>query len=686
VTFRPLLIALVFALAFPGLASANSWTQIIVKRDPGLTAAERADIRADAQVRFVESLPLVRTEVVAAQPGDVADAIRDLNADPDVVYAERDRVVRAFSNDDYFNDQWGLFNDGHPLFGPGDPAVHDADMDVPEAWDLSTGAGRVVAVVDTGVDPAHEDLGGRVLPGWDFVDNDPYASDEIGHGTHVAGTIAATRDNGMGVAGVAPDARILPIRVLNADGFGYVSDVIQGYDYAADRGARVVNASLGSETPSLAEETAIEAHPEVTFVVAAGNGGDDELGDDNDDPGEAEYPCAYDSLNVVCVGASRHDDTAAGFSNYGETTVDVFAPGYGIVATFPGDAYAWGDGTSMATPHVAAEAALLLGRNPELEPADIKAAIIGTADYKNALNDLSVSDGRANANLALRTIDYDVDGDPDGLDNCPAVSNPAQEDADADGIGDACPPVPDADGDGKTVPTDKCPAEAAAYAADGCPSGDPTADGDFWPDALDQCLAEAGTVRGCPDGDGDGVANWADNCPTNKNATQVDSDQDGTGNVCDGDRDGDNVPNGVDYCPDDWATGADGCDPPPPDTKPTSPADADDDGFTDASDGCPNESAATSNGCPLPQVSSVSAKGGKRSATVKVVATRDSEVKITVERKKGRRWVRVTRKTVFGSSATVKVKRLKRGPHRVRISIANGAGSGSSVSKTFRVR
>ena len=133
-------------------------------------------------------------------------------------------------------------------------------MDVLEAWDLGAGAGRVVAVVDTGVDSAHEDLGGRVLPGWDFVDGDPYASDENGHGTHVAGTIAATRDNGMGVAGVAPDARILPIRVLDADGLGYVSDVIQGYNYAAARGARVVNVSLGSEELSTTEKLAIDSH------------------------------------------------------------------------------------------------------------------------------------------------------------------------------------------------------------------------------------------------------------------------------------------------------------------------------------------------------------------------------------------------------------------------------------------
>jgi subtilisin family serine protease len=680
VTFRPLLIALVFALAVPAAASADSSTQIIVKRDAGLTAAERADVRADAQVRFVESLPLPRTEVVAAEPGDVADAIRDLNADPDVVYAERDHVVRALSDDDFFFYQWGLENLGDFTLDD-EPAVHDADMDVPDAWDLgATGEGRVVAVVDTGVDASHDDFGGRVLPGWDFVDDDPYASDPHGHGTHVAGTIAAARDNDIGVAGVAPDARILPLRVLGPDGSGLVSDIVKAYEYAHDHGVRVVNASLGSTSPSPTEETAIETYDEITFVVAAGNGGNDGIGDDNDDPDEAEYPCAYDSTNIVCVGASRHDDAPAEFSNFGETTVDVFAPGYGIMSTVPGDDYGWSDGTSMATPHVAGEAALLLARNPELEPDDIKAAVIGSADYENALNHLSVSNGRANAWAALTTIDYDTDGISDGLDNCPTVANPLQD--------AVCPPAADADGDGLNPPADKCPEEAASYAADGCPSADPTADGDFWPDALDGCLGQAGTVRGCPDGDADGVADWDDNCPAAKNGSQTDSDGDGAGNACDDDRDGDGIANGADGCPDKKGTGSDGCVPGPAVITQLPPEDADGDGVTDASDGCPHKAAATEDGCPLAEVASLSAKPAGRSTTVKVATTGKAMVTVIVERKKGKRWVRVARKTLATSKnkARMRLSHLARGTHRVRIAITSGAGKGRSVTKTFRVR
>ena len=207
---------------------------------------------------------------------------------------------------------------------------------------MSTGSGVVVAVVDTGVDEGHEDLAGRVLPGWDFVDSDPYATDPNGHGTHVAGTIAATRDNDIGVAGVAPDARILPIRVLAADGSGYISDVVKALRLRGRTRCQPGECEPRRRAPLRDGGAAIEAHPEITFVVAAGNGGDDEVGDDNDDAdGDRVFPCAYDRANIVCVGASRHDDTAADFSNYGETTVDVFAPGYGIVSTIPGDEYDW---------------------------------------------------------------------------------------------------------------------------------------------------------------------------------------------------------------------------------------------------------------------------------------------------------------------------------------------------------
>jgi subtilisin family serine protease len=692
VGFRPISLALLVLALLPGVAAASTQTQIIVKRDPGLSSAERADVRADADVRYVESLPLPRTEVVRAAKGDVADAIRDLNADPDVVYAERDRVVRAYSDDPAFPFLWGLENPGIRQF-EGVQSVNDADMDVPDAWDMSIGAGSVVAVIDTGVDADHEDLGGRVLQGWDFVDDDPYADDLEGHGTHVAGTIAATRDNQIGVAGVAPETRILPIRVLDENGNGSLSDIIKGYDYAAERGVRLVNASLGGEGHSQAEEDAIEAAEllGVTFIVAAGNGGADGIGDDND-TGDPDYPCAYPTANIVCVGASRPDDKPAGFSNYGSTTVDVFAPGWDIVSTLPDDDYGFSHGTSMATPHVTGLAALLLARNPSLGPTHLRQTIVDSRNFNGDLNGLSVSDGRANADQALRLVDFDADNIADGLDNCPDVANPGQEDVDEDGVGDACPPALDPDGD--AVPDDKCPNNAAPYAADGCPSADPTGDGDYWPDDLDDCLSEAGPINGCPDGDGDGVADWDDNCPTVPNANQLDSDGDGFGNACDSNRDGDNLPNTQDACPDLKAFGPDGCEPPPPpppppppgNPGPTPPADADGDGVYDVSDGCRLIAARTRTGCPLPEVSSLSAKVRRRSATVRVKSTSPATIRITVQRKKGRRWVRVARKTFAGTRATYKVKRLKRGRHRVRISISSEAGRGSSRTKSFRVR
>jgi thermitase len=681
------LLAVLLLLVLPASAAAN--TEIIVKRDAGLSAAERADIRTDADVRLVERLPLPRTEVVAAAPGDVQDALRDLNADPDVVYAEPNRPVEALTNDTYYEYLWGLENLGNFSFGdPPDPAVFDADMDVPEAWTSSTGGGRTVAVVDSGVEAGHPDLGGRVVTGWDYVEDDPYANDEHGHGTHVAGTIAATRGNAAAIAGVAPDARILPVRVLGEDGQGFVADVIKAYKYAADQGVAVVNASLGGEGFIQAEYDAIASRPNTLFVVAAGNDGQD-----NDVAAQnPEYPCSYNLPNILCVGASKHDDERADFSNYGDTTVDVFAPGYGIYSTVPGGGYDWNNGTSMATPHVAGLAALLLARNPQLSPIDVKDATILTAEDKPAFTGFAFSDGRANADDALHGIDDDVDGVSDGEDNCPSVPNPGQEDVvDPGGAGDACPPAADADGDTVILANDACPDEPASYAANGCPSADPTGDGDFWPDAVDDCDAQAGTIKGCPDSDGDGLADWNDNCAGDYNPGQENVDGDVQGDVCDGDRDNDGLPNGSDVCPDKAAATSNGCVQPPVDNN-VPPADRDGDGVYDVADACPTVPAATANGCPLPQVTSVSAKGTKRgrkrSATVTVSTSTQATVKITVERKRGRKWVRVARKTVVtsGSRARVKVSGLKRGSHRVRISVSSSAGSGTPVTKGFRVR
>ena len=504
-------VLVLIALLVPEGAAADSATRIIVKRAPGLTAAERADVRADAGVRLVDTLRLPRTEVVSAPAGEASEALRELRADDDVVYAELDSRRQAFPDDPFFEELWGLENTGAPVdwFGVG---TDDADMDVTEteAWSLSTGAGQIVAVVDSGIEAAHPDLAAQILPGRDWVDDDTSPDDQNGHGTHVSGTIAARRNNTEGVAGIAPDAKIVPLRVLNAGGSGSTADVAEAFDYAGDQGIRIVNASLGGNF-SIAERDAIAAHPATLYVVAAGNGGPDGIGDNVDVT--PTYPCAYDLANVLCVGASNPHDEPASFSNFGAVSVDVFAPGVSIFSTYPvdvanacGDPYCYSDGTSMASPHVAGEAALLRDFDPNLSTAAIKSAIMDSADINALLDGKAVTGARANAYMALvdSTADTDFDGVVDVMDNCDVDVNPTQSNLDSDAQGDACDPTPrgpDVDGDGKYEIDDACPNQYGT-GDDGCPVTIVTPmdrDGDGRLDASDACPLEGAlTLDGCP--------------------------------------------------------------------------------------------------------------------------------------------------------------------------------------------
>jgi hypothetical protein len=286
---------------------------------------------------------------------------------------------------------------------------------------MTTGApGVVVAVVDSGVDVAHPDLAPNLWAdpgetgagreangldddgdgliddrmGWDWVQGDNQPLDGNGHGTHVSGTIAARGDDATGVAGVAWSASIMPLRVLGDDGSGRVSDVVKAYGYAARHGARVLNASLGGGSFSRTERDAIAAAPNVLFVVAAGNDGAD-----NDATGS--YPCNYGLDNVVCVAASDQSDGLASFSNYGATTVDIAAPGVNIASSWPGAAWRLLDGTSMATPHVAGAAALVLAARPELDVAGLRDALLSSTDLRPALAGRVVTGGRLNVARAL---------------------------------------------------------------------------------------------------------------------------------------------------------------------------------------------------------------------------------------------------------------------------------------------
>jgi subtilisin family serine protease len=333
--------------------------EIVVGFRSGVGGSARASARADAEVQARRNLLTPGTQLVKVEKGQtVVDAIAALEQRPEVRYAEPNAIYHATAttpNDPLLGSLWGLDNTGQAVNGH-TAGTADDDIDAPEAWDHNQGSGKVVAVVDSGVAWDHPDLSpnmwtnpgeiagngvdddanGKVddVRGWDFVDADNNAWDYNDHGTHVAGTIAARGDNGIGLAGVAWKAAIMPVRALNASGSGTDADITDAFTYAADNGAKVVNASLGrGGGASQAMSDAITNHPNTLFVVAAGNGGPDGVGDDNDSA--PFYPCNYTADNLICVAATNNNDALAGFSNYGATAVDLGAPGVDIDSARP---------------------------------------------------------------------------------------------------------------------------------------------------------------------------------------------------------------------------------------------------------------------------------------------------------------------------------------------------------------
>ena len=651
------LCAAAVALTAPAAAEADPGAGevgLIVVRDAGLTAAERTDVRRDAGVELDRLMRLPDAEVVTVDRDDADAALRELNANPDVRYAVRDMEVSAATNDPGWSSQWGLHNTGW------NGGVADADMDVPEAWLRGTGTGVTVAVADTGVDMAHPDLAGKLdtVRDKDWIENDTIANDEDGHGTHVAGTIAAVSGNATGIAGVAPDATLLPLRVLDENGDGVFSDIADAFDYAGDLGIDVVNASLGGEGygsyyPIM--DAVLTAHPNTVYVVAAGNEGID-LGTADGTLGQYwSFPCESGAGggddNLVCVGASTTNETRATFSNYGNEEVDVFAPGQQILATQLNGTDVFMSGTSMATPMVSATAALLVDIDPTLTGTQLKQLLM-IGDAKPAYTSISTSGKRANADRAAASLgtDEDADGVTVPGDNCPTVANPAQGDADLDGAGDAC---------------------------DTTPNG--------------------------ADGDGDGVVS-GDNCPTVYNPDQTDSDGDGKGNACDStpfgtggsgpgfgtDSDRDGLADGADGCP--FAAG--------PATNGGCPAaavelDSDADGMPDRLDRCPAQSGPSQNfGCPLPptapRLTTLKASAAKRIVSVTAAADRPAKLALRVERRVCKRrkcrWALVRRhpaREVGATATTFKLPgRHAKGQHRLIATVsASGVDSVQKIAK-----
>ncbi|QEF97271.1 Thermophilic serine proteinase precursor [Stieleria maiorica] len=366
------------------------------------------------------SVPGLR-QVELPQGLDVDQSLEFYRHHPGVLYAEPNHEIRlsAIPNDPDFDRLWGLHNTGQT------GGIAGVDIDATEAWDVTTGdASTVVAVIDTGVDYLHPDLAANMwsnpgeipgdgidndgngfvddVHGYDFVSGGGDPMDDHNHGTHVAGTIGAVADNGIGVAGVSWNVQIMAVKFLSASGSGSIAAAVSAIEYAVDNGATLSNHSWGfNGTASQALADAIEYARLADHVViaAAGNGGADQVGDNNDS--RPFYPANFPHDNLIAVAATDHEDALATFSNYGATQVDVGAPGVGIYSTTRNNTYSTFNGTSMATPHVAGTVALLRSQHRGWSYEKIRNRLLDTVDPIAALDSRTTTGGRLNAATAV---------------------------------------------------------------------------------------------------------------------------------------------------------------------------------------------------------------------------------------------------------------------------------------------
>jgi subtilisin family serine protease len=414
--------------ATQGVSAANAKKptavpgELVVGFEAGVSEAAQADALAQAGATKKKGVKQIRAALVKVPEKRAIAVAKALSDDPRVRYVEPNHVITTalVPDDPSFGQLWGLNNTGQTGGTP------DADIDAPEAWSVETGSSNVVvAVVDTGVDFGHPDLAaqqwvnpgencgssdptiacaertnlldddgdGKVddFRGWDFVNNDNNPVDDHNHGTHVAGTIGAVGDNGTGVVGVNWNVRIMALKFLDAAGSGDSLDAAAATVYAADHGASIANNSWGGGPPEQVLEDAVDYADArgMLFVAAAGNDG-------TNNDASPFYPASYDSDGLVAVAATDANDTLASFSNYGAKSVDLAAPGAGILSTTRGGGYQSFSGTSMATPHVVGAAALLKAHFPAATAHGLKALLLNSVDTKSSLTGKVLTGGRLN--------------------------------------------------------------------------------------------------------------------------------------------------------------------------------------------------------------------------------------------------------------------------------------------------
>ncbi|HEX5833521.1 MAG TPA: S8 family peptidase [Pyrinomonadaceae bacterium] len=412
----------------------------------GIALAESRPGRPEVLVKFKPGVSLEAIDALTARFNDRVEdrienaprweAIDDLdNADayqtvaqylalPEVEYAEPNYDIELDAidaplppirpTDPRFDEQWALANSGQRGGKQG------ADISAMHAWLTTTGSDKVVvAVLDSGVDYTHEDLAPNMwkrpagVPayqddelgtiededGFNAIDNSSDPMDENGHGTHCAGIIGAEGGNNIGITGVNWKIRIMPLKFMNAGGYGTTKDAIEAINYVIDRkkagvNVRVISASWGGTQRSRALEEVIQEawKNDILFVAAAGNS---TVNNDR----SPHYPSSYP--NVLSVAALDRNDALARFSNYGVKSVAIAAPGVDILSTWLGNDYKEASGTSMATPVVSGVAALIVAENPRLSVEQLKKRVLASADPIVALNGKVTTGGRINAAKAV---------------------------------------------------------------------------------------------------------------------------------------------------------------------------------------------------------------------------------------------------------------------------------------------
>jgi serine protease len=379
--------------------------EFLVKFKPNVSEQSIDTLNSTLGVSTIYTSPFAGFRKLRIENGKtVIEMVEIYQANANVEYAEANYIAYALNapNDELYSSQWHISNTSY------------GGINAESAWDISTGLGAIVAILDTGIayedyseiNPAGShvsyqqapDLAGTFfLAGYDFVNNDEHPNDDSvsGHGTHIAGTIAQSTRNDLGTAGVAFDAYLMPVKVLDTYGAGTYADIAEGIIWATENGAHVINLGLGGSEPSMALEEAIaySYNRGVTLIAAAGNDG----------IGGVCYPAAYDDY-VIAVGATRYDETLSYYSNYG-LNLDLVAPGGDLNVDQNGDDYedgilqqtyqidgestiSWGyrftEGTSMAAAHVSGVAALLIANGNALSPAEVRQALESTAEDKGA--------------------------------------------------------------------------------------------------------------------------------------------------------------------------------------------------------------------------------------------------------------------------------------------------------------